>query len=55
MNNIQSLLKRHSTLIMTIVASAGVVTTTVLAVKATPKAVKKLSTDGHLMFIVVFH
>lgn len=43
MDKIQSLLKRHSTLIMTTVASAGVVVTTVLAIKATPKAVKLLN------------
>lgn len=42
MNNIQYLLKKHSTLIMTVVASGGVIVTTVLAVKATPKAQKLL-------------
>lgn len=42
MNNFQYFLKKHSTLIMTVVASGGVVATTVLAVKATPKAMKIL-------------
>lgn len=42
MNDVQYFLKKHSTLIMTIAASCGVITTTVLAVKATPKAVKLL-------------
>jgi hypothetical protein len=42
MYNIQRLLKKHSTLILTIIASGGVITTTVLAVKATPKALRLL-------------
>lgn len=42
MNKIQYLLKKHSTLIMTVIASGGVIATTVLAVKATPKAIKIL-------------
>lgn len=43
MSKIQYLLKKHSTLVMTVMASAGVVATTVLAVKATPKAMKMLN------------
>ena len=42
MNKIQYFLKKNSTLIMTITASCGVIVTTVLAVKATPKAIKLL-------------
>ena len=42
MNNVQYFLKRNSRLIMTIIASGGVITTTILAVKATPKALKLL-------------
>jgi hypothetical protein len=42
MNNIQRFLKKNSTLIMSIIASGGVITTTVLAVKATPKALRLL-------------
>ena len=40
MNKIQYYLKKNSPLIMTIVASGGVIVTTILAVKATPKAIK---------------
>lgn len=43
MEKIQYLLKKHSTLVMTAAASAGVVVTTVLAIKATPKAMKLLN------------
>ncbi len=43
MYNIQNLLRKHSTLIMTVIASTGVIVTTVLAVKATPKAIKLLN------------
>ena len=42
MDKVQYFLKKHSTLILTIAASCGVITTTVLAVKATPKAIKLL-------------
>lgn len=42
MNNIQYFLRKHSPLIMTVVASGGVIFTTILAVKATPKAIKKI-------------
>lgn len=42
MYNIQRLLKKHSTMIMTVIASGGVITTTILAIKATPKALKLL-------------
>lgn len=42
MDRFQYLLKKYSPLIMTVVASSGVIFTTVLAVKATPKAIKKL-------------
>lgn len=42
MNRVQYFLKRHSTLILSMVASGGVVVTTVLAVKATPKAMQLL-------------
>lgn len=42
MNRIQYLLKKNSPLIMTVIASGGVIVTTVLAVKATPKAIKLL-------------
>lgn len=43
MNKIQYLLKKHAPLFMTIIASAGVISTTILAVKATPKAMKIIS------------
>lgn len=42
MNKIQYFLKKRSSLIMTIIASSGVIVTTVLAVKATPKAIELL-------------
>ena len=42
MERIQCFLKKNSTLIMTALASCGVVTTVILAVKATPKAIKLL-------------
>ena len=42
MYNIQRLLKKHSTMIMTVIASGGVITTTILAIKETPKALKLL-------------
>ena len=42
MERIQYFLKKNSTLIMTVLASCGVVTTTILAVRATPKAIKLL-------------
>ena len=42
MNNVQYFLKKNSTLIMTVIASGGVIATTILAVKATPKALKIL-------------
>lgn len=40
MNKIQYFLKKNSPLILTIAGSAGVVITTILAVKATPKAIE---------------
>lgn len=40
MDKMQILLKKHSSTILTIISSIGVISTTVLAVKATPKAVK---------------
>ena len=45
MNRIQYLLKKHSSLILSVVASGGVVVTTVLAVKATPKAIKLIEEE----------
>lgn len=42
MNRIQYLLKKQSPLILTVIASSGVIVTSVLAVKATPKAIKLL-------------
>lgn len=42
MNRFQYFLNKNSTIIMTVAASCGVVATTVLAVKATPKAVRLL-------------
>lgn len=39
MNRVQYLLNKHSPLILTIVASGGVIITTILAIKATPKAI----------------
>ena len=42
MNKAQYFLKKHSSTILTIMGSAGVITTSVLAVKATPKAIKLL-------------
>ena len=40
MNKMQILLKKHSSTILTVISSIGVITTTILAVKATPKAMK---------------
>lgn len=40
MNKLEIFMKRHSTAILSVVSGIGVVATTVLAVKATPKAVK---------------
>lgn len=40
MNRVQYFLKKNSTLIMTITASCGAITSVILAVKATPKAIK---------------
>lgn len=40
MNRAQLFLKKHSSTILTVVGAVGVITTTVLAVKATPKALK---------------
>lgn len=42
MNRVQYLLKKNSPLILSVVASGGVIVTAVLAVKATPKAMKLL-------------
>ena len=42
MNKIKIFAQKHSTLMLSIIASGGVVTTTILAVKATPKAIKIL-------------
>lgn len=42
MNKTQMFLKRHSSTILTVFSAAGVVGTTILAVKATPKALKLL-------------
>ena len=42
MNKIKMFAQKHSTLMLSIIASGGVVTTTILAVKATPKAIKIL-------------
>lgn len=43
MKKMQVLLKRHSSTILTVISSIGVVVTTVLAVKATPKATELLN------------
>lgn len=43
MNKVQYFLKKNSSLIMTVVASSGVIVTTILAVKATPKALELLN------------
>ena len=40
MNNLQRFIKNHSSTILSIIGSIGVITTSVLAVKATPKAMK---------------
>lgn len=40
MNKLQILLKRHSSTILTVISSLGVVGTTILAVEATPKALQ---------------
>lgn len=40
MNNLEYFIKKHSSTILSIVSGIGVITTTILAVKATPKAVK---------------
>lgn len=40
MNRMQILFKRHSSTILTVISSLGVVGTTILAVKATPKALQ---------------
>ena len=40
MNKMQILLKRHSSTILTVISALGVVGTTILAVKATPKAIE---------------
>ena len=42
MNRTQLFLKKHSATCLTIIGSAGVIITTVLAVKATPKALKMI-------------
>lgn len=39
MNKVEVFLKRHSSTILTVVGASGVIVTTVLAVKATPKAI----------------
>ncbi len=45
MNKAQMFLRRHSSTILTVVGSAGVVTTAVLAVKATPKALELIEEE----------
>lgn len=45
MNKAQIFLKRHSSTILTVVGSIGVITTTVLAVKATPKALELIEDE----------
>ena len=42
MNKVELFVKRHSTSILTVLGASGVVATTVLAVKATPKAMELL-------------
>lgn len=45
MNSAQIFLKKHSSTILTVIGSAGVVATTVLAVKATPKALQLIEDE----------
>ena len=45
MNKAEVLLRKHSPTILTVLGSAGVVATTVLAVKATPKAMKLIEEE----------
>lgn len=45
MNKVQLFLKRHSSTILTVASAAGVVATTVLAVKATPKALQLIEDE----------
>ena len=42
MSKMQNLLKRHSSTLLTVISSVGVITTTVLAISATPKALKMI-------------
>lgn len=42
MNKIQFLFKKHSSTFLTIISSMGVISTTLLAIQATPKAIKLL-------------
>lgn len=47
MNKTQVFLRRHSSKILTVMGAAGVVATTVLAVKATPKALELIDAELH--------
>lgn len=45
MSSTQIFLKKHSSTILTVIGSAGVVATTILAVKATPKAIQLIEDE----------